>query len=231
MSTLAWTCCEWDARVPCYARAGPRVSHPAHKPDLKQVVAVPYECLKRRHVSIWVVAGPDWLIVCTGSDRRTGRDHMQEEDSFGLLCDAVSEAFPVSAPEIVAESAWGDYGDAIRVFSQLQSNWTCDDVMRNRSVIGFISDAAFRFLLPRFIRCSVDDEGINPDIFDYLIFGLDRKRNDFATLLSARRASVLIPVLEYLLAEFLQEGCTSTTISDGMGRILTALESRSMSEN
>jgi hypothetical protein len=85
--------------------------------------------------------------------------------------------FPDEPPEVVAEFEWGDYGDAIESFKMAGGNWTDDFVMHNRSVIGFVNEPAYLYLLPRFIRASFTNMTIAWDILEYVLDSLvDRLR-------------------------------------------------------
>ncbi|HEV3138675.1 MAG TPA: hypothetical protein VGZ26_12240, partial [Pirellulales bacterium] len=52
--------------------------------------------------------------------------------------------------------------------------------------------------LPRFISCSLTDDGINPDTLDSLVHGLEYRIDRFSELFSSEQRAALIAPLQYL---------------------------------
>jgi hypothetical protein len=64
------------------------------------------------------------------------------DDGFDLLCRRLLEVFPSTAPQIVVDQTWGDYGDAKNAFDLHGSHWSCKAVFENRSAICFVNEEA-----------------------------------------------------------------------------------------
>jgi hypothetical protein len=152
---------------------------------------------------------------------------LHDEAGFRDACLQMMEQFPKSAPVVVTHDGlhWGDYEHAKEMFALHGSNWDCEAVFTNRSVIGFVNDAAYLFLLPRMINCAFSAKGIDADILDYVIFALRDKIPRYPELFSPAQCSALIPPLRNLLGhvcdEYPDPGFEETEVE--LQRILGAL--------
>ncbi len=149
---------------------------------------------------------------------------MLNNNVFDSLCRQLFAVFPCSAPDVVAEEDWGEYGESKRIFSELGSTWNCDEVFSNRTILGFVNNAAFLFLLPRFIRCSLVGNVINHDILDYIVFALNSKIREFPTLFSSEQRHILLMTLRHLFSQAQSECSKYEPTATQEQRILLALE-------
>ena len=152
---------------------------------------------------------------------------MNANGDFDEMCSRLFKVFPSTAPDIVAQEGWGDYGEARDVFSAHGSDWDCETVFEHRSVIEFVNDAAYLFLLPRFTRCSLTDDGLDADVFDYVVFSLLHKSTRYHRLFSPEQRDALIPTLQILFDRASEEFSDPGLVASGMNKILTSLRRQS----
>jgi hypothetical protein len=157
---------------------------------------------------------------------------MQNDTAYREMCLGLLEAFPSSAPGVVTcEGKDGDFGHAQEMFALHGSNWNCEAIFTNRSLIMFVNDATYLFLLPRLICCSMSNNGIDPDIVDYVMFALRAEVPRFSKSFSFTQRAALIPPLQYLLARVLEEYSDPEDFATEMRRILAALQALPEDEN
>jgi hypothetical protein len=153
------------------------------------------------------------------SDEQTKTANEFRDDCRGLF-----DAFPDTAPDVVTEEEWGDYGEARLAFRLHGSRWSCAAIFENRSIIGFVNDDAFRFLLPRFVSCALRENGVDGDILDYVLFALRDKTGKFASVFSRAQRAALIPPLQFLHDRVMVECFPSDRTACDIARIVRKLQ-------
>jgi hypothetical protein len=150
-------------------------------------------------------------------------EHWVRDDGFEALCGKLFSAFPNTAPEVVVGAGDGDYGKAQNAFRRHGSHWSSTAVMQNRSVLYFVNDAAFLFLLPRFISCCLSETGMNCDVLGEIIFVFRERIPCFSTLFSQDQKAALASALQYVFGGALLEFDSYEDDKKTMRRILAEL--------
>jgi hypothetical protein len=150
---------------------------------------------------------------------------MLRDEAYDQLCDKMLAVFPREPPMVITDESWGDYDDARRAFLRYGSNWPCEAILHDRSAIRFVNDAAFLFLLPRFIDCALADEDLDADIFDYVVLGLFDRIERFSVIFSPEQVATLLPVLQHLFTGMSMEFGDLDYHTDRIRQIVAALSS------
>jgi hypothetical protein len=141
---------------------------------------------------------------------------LSPESDFAALCTAMLAVFPSEPPQVVADQSWGDYGAAREAFRLHGAHWSCKAIFQTRSILGFVNDDAFRFLVPRYLACSTD-----PDVFDCVVRYLRHNVPRFDSLFSPIQRAAIVLVLRFLHARY-QAEC-GVAMNARIERIIEAL--------
>lgn len=145
-------------------------------------------------------------------------------DRFRILIDRLCSSFPKTPPEVVVGDGDGDYGQAPAAFATHASEWDCSAVFQNGSVITFVNEAAFVFLLPRFLVCVVKEDGtVDFDILEYVAFGLFSKREQLDSMLSVEQKQSLAATLAWV-TDYVKQGCGETQALSRLVQIVNILK-------
>jgi hypothetical protein len=124
--------------------------------------------------------------------------NMNANDELAPLVDALRAEFPSAPPEVVADQSWGDYGEAIDALRDHQGFWDRDTVFRHRSVLRFVNDPAFAYLIPSFVRAAYDHGLPEYNVLGALVSALKDRLLSRTGWLSPKQAAVLDAAISFL---------------------------------
>ncbi len=161
----------------------------------------------------------EMLVYCARSSVDAENEDTASQRRFWELVKDVQASFLQQEPEAVTDGHWGDYMDAELVFKNAPIDWPADYVFEHRSIIGFVNDAGFLFLVPHFVQASYIAGEIKFDVLEYLVSELKFRIHTDKKLFSAKQRTSLEKALRFLEGRVVEWGADAAKLVQDIGEI------------